>query len=216
MTAPSPLRDAVARDLAPVRPLPRAAVRALLLVPIAVAILVGIPAAHWLRFDFAILGFVRAAGLSIAQAAVGIVIAGLALRESIPGRQLSRAALWTAFAAGFGIPALVLLATRQVSLLGPIPSHAWSDGVICLRTSALAAVPALAVSAVLVARAYALRPGVAGALYGLGCGLIADAGLRLWCEYSTASHVLLAHGGAVVVSTMAGAILAVVIDRSRA
>ena len=43
--------------------------------------------------------------------------------------------------------------------------------------------PALIVAALLAARAFPLRPGVAGALYGLGCGLIADAGLRLYCEY---------------------------------
>ena len=44
--------------------------------------------------------------------------------------------------------------------------------------------PALIVAALLAARAFPLRPGVAGALYGLGCGLIADAGLRLYCEYT--------------------------------
>jgi hypothetical protein len=56
-----------------------------------------------------------------------------------------------------------------------------------------------------------LRPGVAGALYGLGCGLIADAGLRLYCEYSAPLHVLVAHGGAIVGAMMAGALVAVIV-----
>ena len=64
--------------------------------------------------------------------------------------------------------------------------------MICFRTSALAALPAVIASGVLAARAFPLRPAIAGALYGLGSGLIADAGLRLFCEYSVPTHVLLA------------------------
>jgi hypothetical protein len=51
---------------------------------------------------------------------------------------------------------------------------------------------------------------VAGALYGLGCGLIADAGLRLYCDYSAPLHVVLAHGGAVAGAMMAGSLVAIV------
>jgi hypothetical protein len=63
------------------------------------------------------------------------------------------------------------------------------------------------VAAFLAARAFPVRPSVAGALYGLGGGLIADAGLRLYCEYSQPEHVILAHGGAIAASILAGVIV---------
>jgi hypothetical protein len=78
----------------------------------------------------------------------------------------------------------------------------------CFRTSVLAAAPILAASAFLTRRAFALRPVAAGILWGLGCGLIADAGLRLYCEFTSMPHVLLEHFGAVVFAMLAGAIIA--------
>jgi hypothetical protein len=38
--------------------------------------------------------------------------------------------------------------------------------------------------------------------------LIADAGLRLYCEYSQPEHVILAHGGAIAASIVVGVALA--------
>ncbi len=73
--------------------------------------------------------------------------------------------------------------------------------------------PALLVAALLAARAWPLRPVVAGALYGMGCGLVADAGLRLYCDYSVPMHVLLAHAGARLGVILAGAAVAVVVAR---
>jgi len=215
MAAPGTLRDEVARDLAPTRPLARPAVRSLALVPIAIAILVGVPALHRLRYDLLAIGAFRAFGLSAIQAAVGLAIVALALRESIPGRALSKPVLAGAFAAGILVPLGVLAITMQVSLLGPLPGEWFEVGAACFRTSAFAAVPAIAVAGVLVARAFPLRPGVAGALYGLGCGLMADAGLRLYCEMSAPRHVLLAHGGAIAAATVAGMILARVVEKKR-
>ena len=50
-------------------------------------------------------------------------------------------------------------------------------------------------------------------LYGLGCGLIADAGLRLFCEYTVPSHVLFGHGGAILVAMAVGAVVSTIIPR---
>lgn len=98
----------------------------------------------------------------------------------------------------------------------PGAGEQWVVGLACFRTSALAAIPALLMSSILAARAFPLRPAMTGALYGLGCGLIADAGLRLWCEFSAPQHVLLAHGGAIVVSMVAGALVATLMARRQA
>jgi hypothetical protein len=207
VSAPAPLRAVIARDLHPVRPLAPPAIRALALVPVAAATLGAIPLFYFFRPDLPVIGALRAWGFSIIQAAAGIAIVAAALRESVPGRTLSRAALASIFAGGLMLP--VAFAGLTANAFDVSPGHA--AGIValfCFRTSAVAALPAVAAAGVLSARALPLRPMVAGALYGFGCGLIADAGLRLWCEFSAPSHIVLAHLGAVAVSTIIGALAA--------
>lgn len=212
---PATLRAAIAADLKPTRPLAPPSRRALALAPLAVAILIGIPTLHRFRVDLGLLGLSRAWLLSVAQAIAGVWLVGLALRESVPGRAIPRSGLTLALAIGLLVPAMILAITAQVTFLGSKPGLWWIDSIICFRVSALAAAPALLLSAALAARAYPLRPAVAGALYGLGSGLIADAGLRLYCEYSVPGHVLIAHGGAVLLSMFAGMAVAVALARWR-
>ena len=85
----------------------------------------------------------------------------------------------------------------------------WLVGRHLLRGSAATALPVVALASVLAARAYPTRPAVAGALLGLGAGLMADAGWRIFCHFSEPAHVLSAHLAAVVMSTMIGALVAV-------
>jgi hypothetical protein len=159
------------------------------------------------------LGVLRAWGLSFGEALAGVLVVALALRESIPGRALSRGVLASAFVGGLVLPFAVLALTATSFAIGP-SEFSFGETVVCFRTSFAAAIPALLVVTLLVARALPLRPGVAGALYGLGCGLIADGGLRLYCEYSVPSHVLTAHAGAVVAALGAGALLGSAIQRT--
>ncbi len=146
MKAPAPLRTAIERDLKPARPLARPAIRALALVPFAIAIVVGVPALHAFRPDMTAIGFLRAWGFSIGQAVAGCTIVAVALRESIPGRALSRAALAAIIALGVALPAGVLLLTTSSFTIGPA-DHAVAEGFACFRTSALAALPALVFAA---------------------------------------------------------------------
>jgi negative regulator of sigma F NrsF-like protein len=213
VTTPPGLRDRIARDLEPTRPLRAPFVRVLVLVPLAAAIVVAVPALHFFRSDMGVIGFVRAWGFSVGQAIAGLVIVAAALHEAIPGRALPRAVVASIIAAGLVLPVALLALTAAPFDVGPGPGRALMDGIGCFRTSAVAAVPALVVAAFLAARAFPVRPSAAGALYGLGAGLIADAGLRLYCEYSQPAHVILAHGGAIVASLVAGVVLALVSRR---
>ncbi len=202
------LRDRIALDLKRVKPLRPPMVRALALVPLAAAIVFAVPELHFFRSDMRTLGLMRGWGFSFAQALAGVVIVAAALRESIPGRSLSRAALTWTVALGVMVPAMALALTASSFDLGPEPGRGLTEGIGCFRASTTAAIPALIVAAILAARAFPLRPGVAGALYGLGCGLIADAGLRLYCEYTAPPHVLLAHGGAILGAMVVGVLFA--------
>jgi hypothetical protein len=89
----------------------------------------------------------------------------------------------------------------------------WGVGLLCLSGSAATALPIVALANVLAARAYPTRPLLIGVLSGLGAGLMADAGWRIFCHFSEPAHVLAAHLGGVVVSALAGAALAVTLRR---
>ena len=214
MNAPKDLRDRIKSDLRPTRPLWPPAVRALVLIPLAVAIVLSVPGLRFFRPDMQAIGFLKAWGFSFGQALAGLVIIGVALRESIPGRGLSRGAAAATIAIGLAIPFALLAVTASAFNVGPEPGHALEEGIGCFRVSAISAIPALIAAAWLAARAFPMRPALAGALYGLGCGLIADAGLRLFCDYTVPTHVLLGHGGAIVGAMAVGAIVAKIIPRS--
>ena len=92
---------------------------------------------------------------------------------------------------------------------GVFVRYAWE----CFWMAAVSAVPALAAAGWLAARALPTRPAVAGALYGLGAGLMADAGVRLFCWVSAPAHVLVAHGGAILCLAAAGALASTLLER---
>jgi hypothetical protein len=214
MSAPKELRDRIERDLRPTRPLRPPYVRALVLVPLAVAIVLSVPGLRFFRPDMQAIGVLKAWGFSFGQALAGLIIVGVALRESIPGRTLSRRAIAATFVIGLAIPFVLLVVTASAFDIGPEPGNELAEGIGCFRVSAISAIPALIAAAFLAARAFPMRPGVAGALYGLGCGLIADAGLRLFCDYTTPEHVLFGHGGAIVAAMVVGAAVSKIIPRS--
>jgi hypothetical protein len=213
VSAPKDLRDRIASDLKPTRPLRAPYVRALVLIPLAVAIVLSVPGLRFFRSDMQAIGFLKAWGFSFGQALAGLIIVGVALRESIPGRGLSRAAVVATFAAGLAIPFALLAVTASAFDVGPAPGRGLQEGIGCFRVSAISAIPALVAAAFLAARALPTRPALAGALYGLGCGLIADAGLRLFCEYTVPTHVLFGHGGAIAAAMVFGAVVAKIVPR---
>ena len=199
-------------SLTPVQPLVSPLRRALALAPMAVLLLVAAPLAFSFR-DIASLGWVWSWGASVAQLMIGLVVVAVALNESIPGRALS---LRTIVALIVGIAVVFIAITVGSWSASPlsIPQQWWKIAGMCVAVSAASALPAIALSAILIVRAYPVRPGVAGGLAGAGCGLLADAGWRLFCHYSEPEHVLLAHLSAIALAALAGAILAPALARA--
>jgi hypothetical protein len=212
---PAALRDAVARDLRPVAPLPGPIVRALWLAPFALVLLVASVAAFGLRRDSPVLGLALTWGASSLQMFIGLALVALALREAVPGTTLTRRALGTAFATA--VIAIVTI-TWTTWFVSPTRIAPWAVGSvwrICFGATILTALPALPLAGWLDARAFPLRPRFAGALYGLGAGLLADAGWRLFCHFSDPVHVIGAHAAAVGVTSALGALTAHVLARKR-
>ena len=204
LTPPASLRKAITADLQPVVPLAAPLVRAGLLVPLAAVLLLAAPVVFAPR-DLAALGWFWSWGASVLQAVLGLALTAAALRESVPGRAWTRGplALWlVAPVASVTAGALASWERSPVELQGV----GLFVGAVCLVYAVASAMPAALLTAVLAARAWPMRPMVAGWLAGLGAGLMADAGWRLFCHFSEPVHVLVAHLGGVLAAGALGAV----------
>ena len=208
------VRDIVARDIAPVRPLLAPGRRLLLLVPIAIVAAMYAPFGYGHR-DFDHLGWLASLGISALEWRLGLLILAAALRHAVPGRGVSRRFL---VATLIGAPALIVLVTIVTYAVEPTtvpPGLAFRFWIECVRWPVTIAAPILLVASVLAMRAFPTRPGLVGALCGLAAGVLADSGWRLACDVSSPAHVLESHGLAVLLVTAVGALTAIAIDAFR-
>jgi hypothetical protein len=205
---PANLRAVVSADLRAVTPLARPVVRLVWLVPVAILLLFAAMLVFGLRRDAPRLGILLTWAASIGQMLVGLALMGAALRESVPGTTLSRRLVGIAFGSALIVVLTVTWLTWAASPTVVAPgfiTYVWS---VCLTGTVVSALPALAIAGWLAARAFPLRPRLAGALYGVGAGLLADAGWRLFCHFSDPAHVLPAHVLGVAVVGALGVIVA--------
>ncbi|HYE85483.1 MAG TPA: NrsF family protein [Vicinamibacterales bacterium] len=205
---PDDLRERLAADFRPVRALRSPWIRALTVLPIAAMTVAAAPVFFNVRSDYARLGWSGVWGVSLLQCIVGLVVVAAALRESVPGRGWSGAAI----AAWMAAPIITVLAVTFLSWdLSQVllRRELWRIGGLCFSGSAATALPVVALASVLAARAYPTRPAIAGALIGVGAGLFADAGWRTFCHFTEPAHVLSAHLAAVVMSGLIGSLVAV-------
>lgn len=212
MPMPANLRDRLAEDFGPVRTLRSPWLRTMAVVPLALVALMAAPVVFNVRSDAVRLGWSGVWGLSIAQFLIGICVIAAALKEAVPGRGWSTrgVALW------LGIPILSVMGVTFISWeASPVMLRRqwWFVAGLCFSGSAAMAMPVVALSSVLAARAYPTRPALTGALFGAGAGLIADAGWRVFCHFSEPAHVLSAHLAAVVMSAAIGSLVAVWMSR---
>ena len=210
--APERLREMVSRDLAPVRPLSRPALRALWLVPLC-AFVWWVLYRQGVRPDAGQLGALMLWGPSVLQALAGLVVLVLALREAVPGRALDRRALALGGAALAAWLASVTWATWLRSPHRAPPDLAGFFWRYCTGWSLVAALPLIALALFLVRRALPTRPALAGALCGLGAGLIVDGSWRTYCSVSAPGHVLESHMLGLLAATLVGTLLGALIGR---
>jgi hypothetical protein len=214
-TIPPTVLDEVRRDLRPVRPLPAPLARALIVLPVGIALLAGLPLSWGVRRNIGELAPWASWGLSGLETLAGLLIVGAALAEAVPGRRLSARAVTLTLFAGALIPVGLTLVTSWLVPAVESPSVRLRFAIECFDQIAIWAIPAVVVPAWLAARAWPERPAVTGAFYGLGTGVMADAGARLFCWVSSPMHVLLSHGGAILAVTVCGAFVATLLDRWR-
>ena len=210
---PADLLRLIHADCRGVRPLPPPWRRALALTPVGALLVLAVPLFWGWRSNFALLGSGVAWGLSGVQAIAGLFVLGAALREAVPGRILSSRVLAVTMGAAVVLVAGVTLITAATAP-NVVPPNLWVRFAWeCFGEAAISGLPLLAAVVWLAARAAPTRPALTGALSGLGAGLVADAGVRLYCWVSEPAHVLVAHGAAILTLMAIGAITATLVDR---
>lgn len=203
-TVPAALEIAIKADLHPVRRLTSPGRRALWIVPIAAVTLLAAPGVLSLRVDAGALGWALTWGASVTQVVAAVVLIGLAFRHALPGRSLPGAWLVLAWGLVLGFAVATTLRTWAVSPTTIRQASPIVIGEICFTGTMALALPLLIAGAALVSRGLNVRPWSSGALYGLGAGLGADAGWRLFCHFSDPAHVLPTHTGAVLATALLG------------
>ena len=214
-TLPERLRHEVENDSRPVRPLPPAWLRLgwVLLWGLCVAVIV--PALFGVRRDAVSVGFLLVWCAGVAQFGVGLWLVYLALREAIPAAGSSRGVWLAALLTGAAVPVAVgVLVWMRVGMPESAPGGL-AKGMTCMTMESVAGLPAMLLTALLVARAWAVRPRWAGLLGGAGAGLLADAVQHLICPVADLRHVLIWHGAAILVLALAGWAAGLVIERRR-
>ncbi len=196
---PEALREALHRDMRPVRPLLPPITRAILVLSIALIGAGILLAIVGVRPDQGRLGPGSLWGPAVMRIGVGFFLLFLALREGVPGSggpsRVQRGAL-----AGTAILLLALTEWGAAGGAASVPSSiapGMRNLLGCYPKEILVALPALLLFSWLLARAYPLRPVFAATAGATGAALVADAVLHLTCPMTALSHTLFVHGGAV-------------------
>ena len=216
---PEALMRAVTQDLRPVRPSPQPLQVALRLVPLALVMSSVILLAIGPRHDLGLLGPLLTWGASGAQFLLAVALIWIAAHEGAPSGRLPRPMVYSAAIAASLTVVLVTLLTfstspsNETAMQGfrlPPTVHVspWVMGSVCGIGSTIAGGILVTLFSLVFRNSIAIRPTVAGALYGAGAGLAINAGWRIACPISTPWHALGAHGAAIVATAILGALIA--------
>lgn len=137
-----------------------------------------------------------------------VLIAGAALLSMSLAWQMSPGSLQRV------PPRVVVLSLLAGFLFGTALLFPWqrpeaflSRGLTCLKAGLLMAAPSAVLFWLLLRRGHTFSSGILGATLGAICGLLAASVLQLHCSHQDAAHLLVWHGGLVVISIALGALL---------
>jgi hypothetical protein len=145
----------------------------------------------------------------VAILAVGVSLFSLALAWQIrPGslQKIPARLSWAYFGVGFLTGAALLLPWHGAEAF---VSHGWP----CLLAGSAVAIPGGVLFWLLTRRGIPLSPVTFGGTLGAIAGLLGLTVLQFRCIYQDAAHILVWHGGVLILSIAAGVLVAVAIER---
>jgi len=200
----------------PVRPLRSPLERSLILAILAVGLGALVLLATSLRADLGKVPWAVAYGPALLELLAGAGVYWLAMRWSVPGsgERYSRSSILLAAAMGLALAA-ALAAPHLVPRDHPglCVGSAPGMGLMCTGWQLLIAIPIFLVSLWFILRGAAVSSILAGALAGLGAGLLSDAAIHLHCPAVDPSHTVTWHLGAVALLTAVGALIGRVLPK---
>ena len=201
------IRDAVASDLAPVRPLEPPWRRALILLflwPFLVGIVL---AAFGLRHDYDVLGagIVWTSTFLETLAAYGIIAFGL--RLTIPGSLVPAVFLWSLALMASFIHLIISGIMFHFSATRVKPSAVLSMTFTCFAITFFLGLVALTLILSISRKGLPMRPKSLGFICGLGSGLAAEAAWRIHCPFNSWNHILASHSTAVLATALLGGLV---------
>jgi len=205
---PEALIQAISQDLRPVRPSPQPLHLALRMGPLALLVSSLILVAMGVRRDSSTLGPLLTWGASSGQFVLAIALVWVAAHESTPAGRLPRQIVYSAAIGAFLVVLIVTLLTFSISpWSGTARDSRWIMDLACGLGSTIAGGILILFFSWMFRKSVATRPTVAGALYGAGAGVAINAGWRTACPVSTLRHALGAHGTAIIVTVLLGALI---------
>lgn len=212
---PEELLKAVADDLQPVTPLAPVWRRTLWALAISALVFAAAVVGFGLRSDMQSIPAWLGWGCSVMEFLAAALLIGLALRESIPGRSVPLGSAFAALSASIIYQLAVGYITWRFSPGLPWESQALGQGMNCMMSDTMLALPTLVITIWLIVRAFPVRAWMAGMLGGAGAAIASDAITHLRCPVSDMRHVLMWHTGAVILISAAGALAGYVWGRWR-
>ena len=211
---PKALMRAIAEDFRPVKPSPQPLRLAMRMVPFALLLSCLVLLAFGIRGDSGILGPLLTWGASAAQFTLAIVLVWVAAHESTPAARLPKATVYSAVMAALLVIIAITVSTDWVSpvgstlrIAGALRGPPWIMDLACGSGSTVAGSILVLLFSWMFRNSLAIRPAVAGALYGAGAGIAINAGWRIACPYPTLRHSLGAHGIAIIATVLLGALI---------
>lgn len=194
----------------PVRPLRSPLERALILAILAVGLGALVLMATSLRRDLNQVSWGVTHGPVLLELVAGAGVFWLAMRWSVPGsgERYSRSSILLAIVLVLALAA-ALAAPHFVARNHPglCVGISPAKGLPCTGWQLVIAIPILVVSLWFILRGAAVSSALAGALAGLGAGLVSDAAIHLHCPAVDPSHTVTWHLGAVALLAAAGALI---------
>jgi hypothetical protein len=200
------IRGKIEEDFAPVKPLKEPWKRALWIFPLLLLLAGAILAVFHLRPDASNFTPLELYGFIVLQVAVCYLLLSAVLKTGIPGSFLSLSSLALP---GVTAAAVFLAASHvlhRASPNNPPAGQEISMGAACIAIVGILGAASLVGGFFLARRGLPFRSGAAGLLLGLCGGLAVEAVWRLHCPFTSWSHVLVFHAGAVLILAFSGAV----------
>ncbi|MEJ2108372.1 MAG: NrsF family protein [Acidobacteriota bacterium] len=198
------IRDTLKNDFVPVKPLKEAWKRAFWIFPLTLFCIVFTLEVFHLRPDYLNFHLMELWGFILLQVLACYFILSESLKTGIPGSFVSPFRLTVLGVIGPVVFLIASMLNYEINPSHPAAGQEWAMGMACISIVGGLGFLALLAGVLLSRSGLPFRAGTVGLLLGLSGGLTAEASWRLHCPFTSWDHVLVFHGGAIIILAAAG------------